>query len=423
MVSCIAALVLLQLPAVEQPVARPVEPEFTVPLVPSNEQRLAASPRLDGEIEPEEWDEFAASGDAQTWFQWEPGSLHAAAKLPVGQDLLVSLDLRGDGWLVGSDNLEIRVSWDGAAAKAALRRLDATHPEGPEWAEASELLPCLSLAARGDAAQWTVEFTLQDWGLDQLPAREGARLALRVDACSKNQGDYAPYLPRLVAPVRLVLSRVLFAPEGFRFRPEFRGRSVVPGQSLRVRFTFEGSGEMGLTRAEMRTEGLGQEDATLQAEPFPGFDRKGRAFVDYPIRVSPNASTGYRIARCTLLRQQGDPIVCQTSYQIAPLVSLEAVLPKGLVSEQKAVQVRVPVYVRSNVLGRVDGVFDATLPQGWTSEAGLGKRFIIPNSRGSVRKVFDLTIPAGARGVYPIRLRAEFDRGKKVEQTVWVTVL
>ncbi|MCA1948503.1 MAG: hypothetical protein LDL55_10305, partial [Armatimonadetes bacterium] len=116
-------------------------------------------------------------------------------------------------------------------------------------------------------------------------------------------------------------------------------------------------------------------------------------------------------------------IVCQTSYQIAPLVSLEAVLPKGLVAEQKAVQVRVPVYVRSNVLGRVDGVFDATLPQGWTSEAGLGKRFIIPNSRGSVRKVFDLTIPAGARGVYPIRLRAEFDRGKKVEQTVWITVL
>ncbi|MEJ5170681.1 MAG: hypothetical protein WHU10_06810, partial [Fimbriimonadales bacterium] len=178
-----------------------------------------------------------------------------------------------------------------------------------------------------------------------------------------------------------------------------------------------------LTRAEMRTEGLGQEEATLQAEPFPGFDRKGRAFVDYPVRVASEATTGYRVARCTLLKEQGDPIVCQASYQIAPLVGFEAVLPKGLVSEQRPIKVRVPVYIRSNVLGRVDGVFDATLPEGWTSDAGLGKRFIIPNSRGSVRKVFDATIPAGARGVFPLRLRAEFDRGKSVEQTVWITVL
>ncbi len=166
MVSCIAALALLQLPAVEQPVARPVEPDFTVPIVPAYEQRIAVSPRLDGEIEPEEWDDFATVGDTQTWFQWEPGVLHAAAKLPVGQDLLVSLDLRGDGWLVGSDNLEVRLTWDGSRAKATLRRLDATHPEGPEWSDASDISPCLAFAATGDSAHWTAEMWLHGGGME-----------------------------------------------------------------------------------------------------------------------------------------------------------------------------------------------------------------------------------------------------------------
>ncbi|MCX7799267.1 MAG: hypothetical protein N2109_02880 [Fimbriimonadales bacterium] len=418
-----ATLLVAQTPAVEQAVPRPIDPEFHVPVVPAFESRLALSPSLDGQIQPEEWEEFSADERVQSWFQWEPSKLHAAAKLPVGSDLLLSLDLRADGWLVGSDNLEVRVSWDGAGARARLRRLDATPPEGPEWLEAGELLPCLAVAASGDSSHWTVELTLDDWGLGELPARDGGRLGLRFDAGSRSQGDYAPYLPRLVAPVRLALQRASFAPEGFRFKPEFRGRSVVPGQSLPIRFTFEGSDDAGVARAEMRTEGLGEEDATLQAQPFPGFDRKGRAFVDYPMRVSPSAKLGYRVARCTLVRKSGDPIVCQASYQIAPIVTFDAVLPKALVSPQNPTKIKLPVYLRSHVMGRVDGVFDAVLPAGWEAGAGLGKRFIIPNARGSVRRVFDLTVPAGVRGVFPIRLKAEFDRGVSVEQTVWMSVL
>lgn len=423
MVALLACLVVAQPPALEQAVPRPIDPEFHVPVVPAFETRLALTPRLDGQIQPEEWEEFSSDDRLQSWFQWEPRKLHAAAKLQVGSDLLLSLDLRGDGWLVGSDNLEVRVSWDGAGPRLRVRRLDATSSDGPEWFDAAELIPCITVAASGDSSSWTVELTLDDWGLGQLPASEGARLALRFDDGSRSHGEYPPYLPRLVAPVRLALSRATLAPEGFRFKPEFRGRSVVPGQSIPIRFTFEGSDALGVVRAEMRTEGLGEEDATLQAEPFPGFDRKGRAFVDYPLRVSPSAEFGYRVARCTLIRKEGDPVVCQVSYQVAPIVTFDPVLPKALVSPRNPTKIKLPVYIRSHVAGRVDGVFDATLPEGWVAGAGLGKRFIIPNARGSVRRVFDLTIPADARGVFPIRLRAEFDRGVTVEQTVWMSVL
>src|SRR5208283_2501321 len=102
-------------PAVQPPVVQPVQP-FVAPVVVKQTDRLALTPKLDGKIDPEEWDPFSSQGGLDTYFQWEPRKLHMAARVPVGQDLIVSLDLKGDGWLVGKDNVEVRVVWDGKVA-------------------------------------------------------------------------------------------------------------------------------------------------------------------------------------------------------------------------------------------------------------------------------------------------------------------
>ena len=106
--------------------------------------RLALTPKLDGKLSEEEWDRFAIIDGVQTYFQWQPGKLHGAATLPVGKDLVASFDLQGDGWLVGADNVEVRISWNKGAPTVRERILDATEVSQPKWVE----------VATADATAW-----------------------------------------------------------------------------------------------------------------------------------------------------------------------------------------------------------------------------------------------------------------------------
>ena len=45
-------------------------------------------------------------------------------------------------------------------------------------------------------------------------------------------------------------------PEGVRWKPEFKGRSVVPGDGTRIRQTFKRENEVELKRIEVRSEGM-----------------------------------------------------------------------------------------------------------------------------------------------------------------------
>src|SRR5258706_9110170 len=92
--------------------AQPVSSPFSAPLSVAEPDRLALTPKLDGKIDPEEWDELT-SQSAPTYLQWQPGAIHAAATLAKDQVMVVSLDLSNNGWLQGKDNVDVRVKWAG----------------------------------------------------------------------------------------------------------------------------------------------------------------------------------------------------------------------------------------------------------------------------------------------------------------------
>lgn len=395
---------------------------FAEPQVVKNKDRLALTPKIDGIFSPEEWDPFAPIEGGEAHFQWEPKKLYVAAVLPIGKDLVVSLDLKGNGWLVGDDNLSVRVSWTGTTAAVSMALLDASNPSGPVWVEIPDFMKSVKVAATAGAATWCVELALVDPGRKLLPRTANHSMGVRCDAIDSSVKDLPPYVPRPVTMVKLGMERGINFPEGLKWKPEFRGRTVVPGASTRVRFTFNGGEGLGLKRIEMRTEGLAEDVTTLKAQPFPAFDRKNRAFVDYNTVVAPSATYGYRVVRATIQRIQGEPIVCQASYEIAPPVSFDLILPKKLVASDKPRTIKVSVYIRSNVSGRVDGTFVVDPPQGWEAGRGSDKTFIIYASRGSVRKVFDLTIPPGSKGAYPIRFVADLGYGDTVEDLEYIEV-
>lgn len=395
---------------------------FAEAQVVKNKDRLALTPKIDGIFSPEEWDPFAPIEGGESYFQWQPRKLYVAAMLPIGKDLVASLDLKGNGWLVGDDNLSVRVAWNGTTVAVSMALLDASNPSGPVWVEVPDFMKAVKVAATAGPATWCVELALVDPGRKLLPVLPNRSVGVRCDAVDSGVKELPPYLPRPVTLVKLGLERGLNFPEGLKWKPEFRALTVVPGAHLRVRFTFTGNNSLDLKRIELRTEGFAEDDTTLKAQPFPPFDRKNRAFVDYNTVVAPSATHGYRIVRGTIQRAQGEPIVCQASYEIAAPVGFDMIVPKKLVSSDKPQTIKVVVYIRSNVSGRIDGTFVVEPPEGWEAGRGNDKTFIIYASRGSIRKVFDLTIPPGSKGSFPIRFLADLGYGDTVEDLRYIEI-
>lgn len=384
-------------------------------------ERLALTPKIDGRLEAEEWDEFSSSGGVETHFQWQPGRLHAAAKLPSGQALILSLDLKNNGWLVGDDNFEVRVRWLGDRPEARVRRLDATNPNGPKWIDATMFQEAVACSAAVEGGFVIAELTLSDPGIRVLPERSGDKIGVRVDGVAAGESDFEAFMPRVMAPVKLTLDRGSSVPGGLQWRPQIVSRAVAPGAGIRIRMTFNGANELQLKRAELRTEGLAREDTTLLSVPFPSFDNKGRAFIDYNTDIPVQATEGYRILRTTVTDAQGQKAVLRTSYEIAPIVVFDLAAPGKIKASDKEQKVRCSAYARNNTTRRVDGTLRVAAPAGWEVVSGDDKGFTIYNAYGSVRRVFELLVPPGTKGTFAIKLQADMG-GKGYTQTEWITI-
>jgi hypothetical protein len=386
-----------------------------------DKQRLAITPRIDGVRANEEWDPFARVGAMDAYFQWEPGKLHLAAKLPKTHDAVYSFDLAKNGWLIGRDNLEIRLTKTESGATVKARLLDATNSTGPQWVELQSLATSSSVAGSEDAdtGTWFVEATIEEPGLDMFP-KDPARMSLRADPIARDASDREAFLPRVTTDVQLGFDRATGLPEALKWKPEGAGQTVTSGFPVNIRLTFQGKGDMGLQRIDMRSEGQIESMANAFGLVFPKFDSKGRAFVDYKTEAAQNMGYGYKVMRATMTFEDGAAAVGQVSFRIAPVLEFDLVSePIKTMAETQTV--RMSVFIRSNTRNRVDGTLRILPPSNFKLGGVSGKSFVIYNSRGAVRRVFDLTVPKDAKGTFPFSLQGELG-DRTVAQTVYVTI-
>lgn len=398
-----------------------VAPNFQVAPLVAEPTRLAISPKLDGVIEDEEWDEFSGEATAKDYFQWEPGKLHFAATVAEGTDLLVSVDLKADGWLVGSDNLEIRVSQKSGTPTVTGRLLDMTNVAGPRWIDVPGISLASQVVVKSGEAGTTFEVSVADGGKGILP-KDGRKVGVRIDTIASDATPGEPFVPRILAPVTLAMKRAAALPANLRWDFEGTGASVTPGEGIKIRFKFNGTDKVGLQRLAMRTKGLARMATSDASVPFPSFDNKGRAFVDYTTPVAKDAEPGYRVAQGTLTTADGVPGVVETSYRIAPLLEL-SLAGNDLQSKPMAQTVRLTYTVKSNSLStrRIDGNVKIMLPPGFRMIDGDDRDFGIFSARSSVRRVFQVEVPSGAAGVYPIGFRVK-SGDKTFEETGYLNL-
>ncbi|MDX2064860.1 MAG: hypothetical protein SFX74_03855 [Fimbriimonadaceae bacterium] len=396
------------------------ENPYGKPLAVAESRRIALTPKLDGVASAEEWDALTAEGTVSTFFQWEPGKFHVGTLTAAPAVVVVSVDLGNNGWLIGDDNLEVRLEpGPGSNVVASARMLDGTNPAGPVWRP----LPGFSVASEAKLGRAEsmelLEATIHDPGLGILPTDDRRKVGLRVDILPLNTPPSEPYLPRPVVPIELVMARDAGLPEKMVFRPGNYGRAVVPEQTIKLRFGFEGTNDLGIQKLNLRSEGEARDATNLVEVPFPRFDNKGRAFVDYETAVAAGASVGYRVARGTLNVKDGVAGVAQMSYRIAPDVDIEVI---NEIRRTDAVDrtYKQAFRVRSNSGKGLVGQISVSVP-GPLRIINSPDRRLNLTSRGQAREVFEIYVPASTSGTFPVYFDVTIG-GNKTRQTGFVTI-
>jgi hypothetical protein len=385
--------------------------------------RIALTPKLTGTIKPELWDLLTVKDGLTTYMQWEPGVLYAAAKVPKGKDLVVSLDLTGKGWLAGKENIELRFSWDGQVPRVTFRRLDLSNPNEPRWLEDSIMAKSVyALGSEGEKT-WDVEFKLLGVGLS--PMTIGKNIGLRFDAVKKGHETPVGYIPRALTTVRLVMNRSTELPEGLKWDATFKkARNVAFGEPISVRLDFQhlkGAKTADFRKVSLRSQGVDDEIITSITQPFPGFNRKGRAYLNYLATMPYQSTAGYRVLRANLESPEGKTTTLEASYHVCDPILFDVNLPTNLVSKNEGQILRGSVTLRSQSMYKLNGVFTLEVPEGWTVTKGKNKKFAI-FSNGIAHIKLELIVPKGAKGLIPLTYKADLGE-RVVQQTILYPIL
>ncbi len=387
---------------------------FTEPLDILQPVRLQLTPTIDGTISKEEWDPFVG----QTYLQWEPGKLHFAGQVPQGKDLVLTIDLNGDGWLVGKDNIEARVTLRDGKPVMMVRALDATAVKAPTWMERKDLEAVSVTAAASEGELTTIEATLDDAGIGILPGQP-RKLMVRMDVVDALPEEPS-YTPRLCTPVQLEMERATALPTGLDWGVAANRRSVVPGESVNLRMNFNSDSPVPAKSIDLRSEGAIQDQANSMTLVFPNFNGKGMASVNYGTAIASDAPMGYRIVRGVVNFKEGPSAVVQASYRVAPV--LDFTLRRTYVDElPDNCIIDVPYLVNVYTNGGSAGGVDVKAPEGWEILKGDHSNFKLVGDRKSQERKFQVHVPNDAHGTFPIEMTGSI-KGKMVKQTCYITI-
>lgn len=357
-------------------------------------RRLALSPQLDGVMQPEEWEPLSTGGGLPAFFQWEPGKLHWAGTAPRGKAITLSLDLSGDGWLRGRDNLEIRVFIKEEGPTFTVRLLDASTP-AYTWLNGSVPPGAIRFEARPSGEQWTLEATLE---VGPEVAKEGRTVGVRVETEDGAGEPRTGTEMRSLANVTLNFDSHKLLPAGITWRPVIANRTIAVVDPLRLSYNlqrqFDGPKPI---KYEFRAEGLAAEDIGIIQQPLADFDGRNQNRFEIMSPIRRQARPGWRIVRAKLYDATGDAFVLRSSVRIAPLIDITANAPPVV---RPGSRWRGRLTLQSNSLNRMEGIVRIEAPMGWTVHSGQETRFRISGARGRAESRFDIEIPATAVGEY-----------------------
>ncbi len=420
-------------PAVQWPVPRFRErPRYV-----TDPQRLRRSPTIDGLLTEGEWDPFYTidSGPVKgtVYCNWDDRFLYVAARADVASTVLFDIDAGGDGWLRGSDNLEIVVGPPqvaGGTPTISVRLLDAANSKDtPVWNETGVDPKTILAAEKFENGVQVVELAIPR-NAGSLVLRPGVNLGLRAEFLQPMvAAAYVPtqaFEPHLLLDATLVEARVVAA-QGLNPKLTLSDYKCVQGQKLFA--TLELFNQTDLTVKIKSVLWTGQGNSVnavntfrdVNVPPVPGLKR---AKMQYKTVLPDNLALGSYVLQVAAETEDGKRVESSASFAVVEPLQVQIAVDPNPVAILGPTKLDVKVDVLSAVPDHWRGDIElVNVPAGWESKNGKKHSLLIEREDGHAVSHFNVILPSNtAAGSYPIEATVTW-KGRVWKLRTTVTVI
>lgn len=394
------------------------------PKLPFNPQRLKRKPVIDGSLGDKEWDElYTVTEGAVTgtvYFNWDDDFIYVAAKTTQTAWTVIDLDANNDGWLRGTDNLEIAVAplTEGVAQAVVARVLDAaTNKDTPVWSEKSVDIKAIQVVSKASGSGQIVELAIPK-GLAGLAPKANGGIGFRADflPAAATPSPTPPYEPHLLLDLKLVEEQVVEV-QGIRPKLDLEDNKLVPGQRLFATLDIASTDDqVQLKAVSWRGEGGAADILRTLRDPNTGrLSTKKPLRVKYSSQIPENAAPGFYQITSVIELEGGKTATATTGFEVVePFVVQLAAAPDPF-APSSTEKMKVGVDITNNVNAYVRGDVELEVPAGWVVEGRKKKQFDAPREDGTIKTQFFVSVPTTvAEGEYNIHATVSW-KGKSVQ--------
>lgn len=367
------------------------------------------------------------SGDAPvTYLDWDSDALYVAAIVPNGSDLVLSFDGNNDGFLIGNDNLELRVKV-GQTPSLTARIMDGNNRVAPTWLDASGYVSASAVSVQPhDGTSQVVLLKIVDPGYGIVVPKVGSKLAMRVDLIASAAGPTEAFLPRALTQLSFVTHQAVVAQAGIEATIDPDRLQSSPGTTTEMPWNFSSTPTTNLVGVATSMEAPNTDLASQTITPLPALDAKFTTGVSQLMTLSSAVKPGVAVLDAEVTGKVGagataTAIKHRFSFTINDDIEIDASSFKTVLSPKNP-NITSTLKLYSHTDKRVQGSFEVIPPTDWRVIKGTGEPFYIYSRKGHAVRGFVLAPPPGAKGSFPIILRALVP-GKTFVKTIWITIL
>ncbi len=421
----------IQTPPTVVPLA-PVSPVVNFrerPRFVTDPQRLRRSVQVDGALGEGEWDPFYTIGEGPIqgtiYCNWDDNFLYLAARTSQPSSVIFDVDMSGDGWLRGADNLELVIggTTEGAAPTVVARLLDAANSKDtPVWNEKAIDVKSLQVAVKTVNGTQVVEVAIPK-NTASLVLRPGVNIGLRGEFLPPmSAAAYVPtppFDPHLLLDASLVESRVV-SMAGVNPRLTLSDDKCIAGQTLFATLELLNQTDQAIPiRSLLWTGQGGSANAinTVREVTVPVLPALKTLRLKYRTPLPPTLPTGSYTLVVTGEMENGKQVQATSTFMVVePLQAQMASSPQpvAIIGQTK---LTVSVDVLSAVPDHLRADVELTsVPAGWLLDGGKKRSLYIDREDGRRAMRYTLKLPSTTpAGDYPLEATVSW-RGR-----VWKT--
>jgi hypothetical protein len=403
--------------------ATPAEVQFPAPKFRerprfvTDPQRLRRSPTIDGVLSEGEWDPFYTIDNGPVkgtvYCNWDDRYLYVAVKSDAASTVLVDLDAGGDGWLRGSDNMEIVVGppqTAGGTPSVAVRLLDAANSKDtPVWNETGVDPKTILAAERFENGVQVLELAIPK-NAGSLVLRPGVNIGLRAEFLpSMIAAAYVPtqpFEPHLLLDATLVEARVVAA-QGLNPKLTLSDYKCVQGQKLFATLELFNQTDIAVKIKSVLWTGQGNSVNAVNTfrdvnvPPILGLKRNK---MQYKTILPENLALGSYVLQVAVETEDGKRVESSASFSVVEPLQVQISSEPNPVAILGPTKLDVKVDILSAVPDHWRGDVElVNVPAGWESKNGKKHSVLIQKEDGKTISHFNMVLPSNTpAGTYPI---------------------